>query len=160
MTTFNRHIANIKRSGKSVRDNIQAAVVIALNHYQQHADTQYLTQLMDAANSSSAVRTQTLKNFIQGHANVTYVKNKKTNTNVFKKKGKGEPETQEVNTPWWNYDKSGEATPQSMDVVAQAKRLITNIQKAEGGENNKKIKDGQEETAHNLVAALNQVLAS
>ena len=155
MASFNQVLASISRSGKSLRNNVQTAVVMALDHYAKHGDTAYLNKLMEVAQATRAIRTATLKAFIQAHANVSYVK-AKDGSKVFKKQGK-EVQVKEVASPWWEYNKQGEATP-DFDVLAQAKAFATRLQKALEGEG-RKVKSGQEETAKKALEALQSLLA-
>lgn len=149
MATFKQLCTSIKKSGEALRQNIQKALVMAQAHFAEHGDTTYFTQLMDASKESRAIRTKTLQGFIQAHANVSYSKDKNGNF-VFKKVGK-EVSITEMDTPWWTFDKKGEATPE-MDAVSQAKALYTRISKALNGESDKKLKD--EDNARAVMEAL------
>lgn len=157
--TFNQNVSTIKRSGETVATAIQNAVIQALLHYKENEDTIFLTRLMDAARGSSAIRTNTLKEFIKAHANVIFTKSKAKNdktVQVFKKINKKEAaEIKEVTSRWQDFNHEGNVTP-DIDAIARAKSFMTILSKALKGE--KHLKDGQREQAEKLLNAMQGAL--
>lgn len=152
MATFKQLLTSIARSGKAVRDNVQKAVVMALAHFEQHGDTKYLTDLMEVAIGCRSIRTNTLKEFIKAHANVSWGKDKSGENMVFKKVGK-EVNVKEVTTRWYDFNLDGQAKP-DLDITTAIKSMITRISNAI---DNGTLKEGQEEQARRVLEA-NQAL--
>lgn len=122
--SFKARVANVMKSAKSVRGKVQAFVVEALEHYAEHGDTEYLTQLMEATIGVNFLRTNTLKAFIKDHANVTWVKTADKKRMVFKKIGKQEVAVKEVTTNWYEFNNEGNAKP-DMNLESRIRSLIT-----------------------------------
>ncbi|QZI86208.1 hypothetical protein PODOV061v2_0064 [Vibrio phage 172P1] len=151
-TNFKSQLNGLVKSTTSQRDKLQAIIEFGLAQYKEHGDTVYMTMAMRAVVNVRAFRTETLKNYIKAHANVTWAK-AKDKTMVWKKVGKGTaPEVKELDGVWYEWDKKGEATA-DLDVVMRAKAMLKALTK-EGTH----IKEGQEELAALLQASVEKAL--
>ena len=85
--TFNRKLSGVVKSAKSMRENVQELIVAGLVHFEEHADTGYLTDLVRACQGVRALPTATINEYIQTHANVAWGK-LKDGQKGYKKVGK------------------------------------------------------------------------
>jgi len=126
---FKSKLAGLIKSAKSQRDNINAFILFGLKHYEEHGDSTYLTQVLNACVNVKSLPTITIKDFIKEHANLLWTKNK-AGAFCFKKQGTEVKVTMPTVT-WYNW-KGGKhnATTPDMDVIGQAKSLLARIKKA------------------------------
>lgn len=149
---FKSQLNGIIKSAKTQRDNVQAIIVFGLNHYKDHGDASYLSQVLSAAIGVKSLPTVTLKEYIKAHANLLWKKGKDGKFQ-FKKDGTDVKVTMPT-VSWYEWDggKHNKVTV-DMDVMAQTKALLKRIQ---SGLKDHKVKD--EQAAKNVEAALKVVL--
>lgn len=153
VNNFASTMATIIRSSRSQRESLQGVIGFAANHYKETGDSVYLTRMMRACVGVKSLPTQTMKNYITGHTNLTYTK-AKDGSMVFKKVKKGEePRVDAFVGKWYEYE-AGHQAKKDIDALVQAKALLTRIQ---NGLKEGKVKDQAE--AEKVVAAL-KVLAA
>lgn len=159
-TNFNQQVGSIARSLTAQRDNIQTAVVFALEQVQSDGNTNFLDVLMDKLRPVRAVRMETLKNYIkEACPNLKYAK-AKDNKLRFMKRKKSEPlEVQIPDYAWYEQDKDGEVKP-DMDVMQMASAFQKRIEKALKGESERSIKTGQTAFAKQLSQSLSDFLSA
>lgn len=148
---FKSQLASLVKSTTTQRDKLQSIIEFGIAKYGENGDTTYLTMAMRAVVGVRAFRTETLKNYITSHANVTWAKAKDKNM-VFKKRGKGDAEIKTLEKVWYEWDTKGEATP-DLDVIARTKALMSALTK-EGVH----FKEGQEELAEILKGKIHEAM--
>tara|TARA_R110002050_G_scaffold1381_2_gene10081 strand:- start:827 stop:1321 length:495 start_codon:yes stop_codon:yes gene_type:complete len=120
---FKMMLDNVVANESTMRDNVQALAVSAIETYGQHGDTSRIEMLVNASIKMKSIRSQTLKEFIKYHANVKFMPVKDGVGFVVKKIGKGAIEVKEVTINWYDFDKVGVAKP-DMDLLLKAKAMM------------------------------------
>jgi len=152
--TFNKVLGSFITSQKKSRDVLQSLIIFGLEQYKEHQNASFLSSIIIKCKGAKSIPTGTVKEYIKAHANVRFVK-LSDGTHGFKKDG----EVAEVNTPdmpWYEWEgaKHNNVTV-DMDVVAQAKRLLTMLRtKLEEGH----VKD--REAAMKIGKALDEALTA
>jgi len=123
LKTFKTKLNAVIKSESTLRDNVQALAVSAIETYGQHGDTSRIEMLVNASIKMKSIRSQTLKEFIKEHANVKFTPVKDGVGFVVKKIGKGAIEVKEVTINWYDFDKVGVAKP-DMDLLLKAKAMM------------------------------------
>ena len=108
---FKMMLENVIANESTMRDNVQALAVSAIETYGQHGDTSRIEMLVNATIKMKSIRSQTLKEFIKDHANVKFTPVKDGVGFVVKKIGKGAIEVKEVTINWYDFDNAGVAKP-------------------------------------------------
>lgn len=129
LKTFKTKLAGVVRSENSLRENIQALTVSAVETFGEHGDTSRIEMLVNASVKMRSIRSNTLKDFIKAHANVRFVAAKDGEGFTVKKAGKGPIEVQPIDSDWWEFDKQGVAKP-DFDALVKAKHLLSSLDKA------------------------------
>lgn len=126
---FNKKLSGVITSAKSQRDNVQILIVSGLELYKEHRNTGQLTQLIQSIIGVKSLPTTTIKEYIKAHANLRFVTNKNKDY-VFKAMSK-DTTVEEIVETWYNWSGNKEAKPApDMDIIAQAKSLLTRLKKA------------------------------
>jgi len=125
---FKQRLAAIVKSAKSQRDKVQEIIVFGIQHYKDHGNSSYLTMVLNECVGVKSMPTKTIKGFIQEHANLKYVKNDAGDL-VFKKDGKEVKAVMPVEK-WYDWAGGDHQATKDMDVMVQAKALLTRINKA------------------------------
>ena len=128
---FKMMLDNVVANESTMRDNVQALVVSAIETYGQHGDTSRIEMLVNASIKMKSIRSQTLKEFIKDHANVKFTPVKDGVGFVVKKVGKGAIEVKEEASNWYDFDKVGVAKP-DMDLLIKAQALLAQWEKSKG----------------------------
>jgi len=123
--TFNRKLAAVVKSAKTMRDNVQELIVAGLVHFDEHGDATYLTELVRACQGVRSLPTTTISEYIKIHANVGWGK-LKDQKGGFKKIGK-DIEVKMPEVTWYDWE-GGEHNKVKSDYAFKAsiKRAITN----------------------------------
>ena len=108
---FKMMLENVVANESTMRDNVQALAVSAIETFGQHGDTSRIEMLVNATIKMKSIRSQTLKEFIKDHANVKFTPVKDGAGFVVKKIGKGAIEVKEVTINWYDFDNAGVAKP-------------------------------------------------
>ena len=120
---FKMMLDNVVANESTMRDNVQALAVSAIETFGNHGDTSRIEMLVNASIKMKSIRSQTLKEFIKEHANVKFTPVKDGVGFVVKKIGKGAIEVKEVTINWYDFDKVGVAKP-DMDLLLKAKAMM------------------------------------
>ncbi len=154
---FSTKLSGVIKSASSMRDNLQALLLFAMDHYGVHKDTTYLTRCMAACVGVKALPTQKMKEYIQAHVNVTYReievkkgKDKGKKVRVFKMKGT-HPEFTIPSVPWYAFSKAGDVVT-DLDVDA---RVTSFVKALENKLKEEKVTNKKHATE--AIAALNQL---
>jgi len=126
---FKMMLENVVANEATMRDNVQALAVSAIETYGQHGDTSRIEMLVNASIKMKSIRSQTLKEFIKDHANVKFTPVKDGVGFVVKKIGKGAIEVKEVASNWYDFDKVGVAVEK--EVMKVLKGALATIKKAQ-----------------------------
>lgn len=130
---FKRTLNDIVKGISSRRDKLQELIAFGMAHYEAQADTCYLNQVLNSCVGVQALRTNTMKNYIEAVANIKC--QGKAGEYIFKKV-KGEDATVDnkllVGTKWWEFDNDGQV--KVFDAVKSAKSLLNQINTAQKGE--------------------------
>ena len=126
---FKMMLDNVVANESTMRDNVQALVVSAIETYGQHGDTSRIEMLVNASIKMKSIRSQTLKEFIKDHANVKFTPVKDGAGFVVKKVGKGAIEVKVVESNWYDFDKVGVAKS-DMDLLIKAQALLAQWEKS------------------------------
>lgn len=140
---FNTVLGSIKKSGKTLRENVQDAVEFAMAQYAEHANSTFLSQLITTVGSTKTMAYNKLDGYIRAHANVRLTKHKDGKIDpatgkvmmVYKKAG-DTAEVIKLETNW--YDFNAETTASSKNPLAVLKAAYKTIGKAI---ENKALKD-------------------
>lgn len=128
---FTQKLAGIKRSGNTLRDNIQSLLCDGGDHFITHGDTGRLTRLRDVVVGFKYLSTNKFDGYAATCFNVS-VRKTKTGQEVFGKKGSGDPELLVdpeylLNNMWWDFE--SDTTPKLQDIIKQLDALERNIVK-------------------------------
>ena len=127
--SFKTKLAAVARSETTLRGNIQALTVSAVDTYAQHGDTSRIEMLVNASVTMKSIRSADLKNFIKAHANVKFTAAKDQDGFVVKKI-KGESiEVKPIESNWYEFSREGIAKP-DLDLILKAKALLSSLDKA------------------------------
>jgi len=129
LKTFKTKLNAVIKSESTLRDNVQALAVSAIETYGQHGDTSRIEMLVNASIKMKSIRSQTLKEFIKEHANVKFTPVKDGVGFVVKKSGKGAIEVKEVESNWYDFDKVGVAVEK--EAMKVLKGALATIKKAQ-----------------------------
>jgi len=129
LKTFKTKLNAVIKSESTLRDNVQALAVSAIETFGQHGDTSRIEMLVNASIKMKSIRSQTLKEFIKDHANVKFTPVKDGVGFVVKKIGKGAIEVKEVESNWYDFDKVGVTKP-DMDLLIKAQALLAQWEKS------------------------------
>ena len=152
---FSSVLGKLVTADNSLASRIQDLIVFGFAHYEAHNDSVYLTQLMNAGFRS--VRTEAIKVYVQDHTNLVLRKDKQDESKVcFKidKNSKAARFTAPTKS-WTEYSGVGQAIPLDIDTALPA--FINRLSKAIKGEGKKALKEGTEEHAATVLAALVEV---
>lgn len=147
--TFKRTLNDVVKGIASRRDKLQELIAFGMAHYEAQADTCYLNQVLNSCVGVQALRTNTMKNYIEAVANVNCTG--KAGEYIFKKK-KGEDATVDqkllVGTKWFEFDNDGQV--KVFDAVKSAQSLLNQVRAAKAGES----KSGKEVQCADLDATI------
>lgn len=129
LKTFKTKLNAVIKSESTLRDNVQALAVSAIETYGQHGDTSRIELLVNASIKMKSIRSQTLKEFVKDHANVKFTPVKDGVGFVVKKIGKGAIEVKEVESNWYDFDKVGVAKP-DMDLLLKVQAVMSGWDKS------------------------------
>ena len=129
LKTFKSKLNAVIKSESTLRDNVQALAVSAIETYGQHGDTSRIELLVNASIKMKSIRSQTLKEFVKDHANVKFTPVKDGVGFVVKKIGKGAIEVKEVESNWYDFDKVGVAKP-DMDLLLKVQAVMSGWDKS------------------------------
>ena len=129
LKTFKTKLNAVIKSESTLRDNVQALAVSAIETFGNHGDTSRIEMLVNASIKMKSIRSQTLKEFIKGHANVKFTPVKDGVGFVVKKIGKGAIEVKEVESNWYDFDKVGVAVEK--EAMKVLKGALATIKKAQ-----------------------------
>jgi len=151
---FKMMLENVVANESTMRDNVQALAVSAIETFGNHGDTSRIEMLVNATIKMKSIRSQTLKEFIKDHANVKFTPVKNGVGFVVKKIGKGAIEVKEVTINWYDFDNAGVAVEkEAMKVLRGA---LATINKARS---DNKLKTMTVEESR-VVAQLESMLAA
>ena len=122
-------LENVVANESTMRDNVQALAVSAIETFGQHGDTSRIEMLVNATIKMKSIRSQTLKEFIKDHANVKFTPVKDGAGFVVKKIGKGAIEVKEVTVSWYDFDKVGVAKS-DMDLLLKVQAVMSGWDKS------------------------------
>ena len=151
---FKMMLDNVVANESTMRDNVQALAVSAIETFGKHGDTSRIEMLVNASVKMKSIRSQTLKEFIKDHANVKFTPVKDGVGFVVKKVGKGAIEVKEVASNWYDFDKVGVAAEK--EVMKVLKGALATIKKAQS---DNKLKTMTVEESR-VVAQLESMLAA
>ena len=154
LKTFKTKLASVVKSETTLRGNIQALTVSAVDTYAQHGDTSRIEMLVNASVTMRSVRSNTLKDFIKAHANVRFTPAENNEGFTVKKIGKGAIETKPIESDWFDFNNEGIAKEKV--ALAIIKAAIGSIEKAQEKGNLKTMTSAEEK----LVAQLKSALAA
>jgi hypothetical protein len=154
LKTFKTKLASVVKSETTLRGNIQALTVSAVDTYAQHGDTSRIEMLVNASVNMRSVRSNTLKDFIKAHANVKFIPAKDNNGFTVKKIGKGAIETKPIESDWFDFNNEGIAKEKV--ALAIIKAAISSIDSAQEKGNLQTMTSAEEK----LVAQLKSALAA
>ena len=126
---FKMMLENVIANESTMRDNVQALAVSAIETFGQHGDTSRIEMLVNATIKMKSIRSQTLKEFIKDHANVKFTPVKDGAGFVVKKIGKGAIEVKEVTINWYDFDKAGVAKS-DMDLLLKVQAVMSGWDKS------------------------------
>jgi hypothetical protein len=153
---FAATLATIKGNLGDVKKQVQDCVLYGLNHFAQHSgDTSNLSRVLQVVDQQvGKMMGNTLKGYIQAHANVQWRK-VDDGTHKFKKIGKG-IEVKQPEAPWYEFKgANGRTQPDFTDPIRAIKLLIERLkEKGEEGE----IVPGREQYVADIEARLADVL--
>jgi len=129
LKTFKTKLATVVKSEATLRGNIQALTISAVDTFAQHGDTSRIEMLVNASVTMRSVRSNTLKDFIKAHANVKFTPAENNKGFTVKKIGKGAIETKPIESDWFDFNKEGIAKP-DLDLILKAKALLSSLDKA------------------------------
>jgi len=129
LKTFKTKLNAVIKSESTLRDNVQALAVSAIETFGNHGDTSRIEMLVNASIKMKSIRSQTLKEFIKEHANVKFTPVKDGAGFVVKKVGKGAIEVKVVESNWYDFDKVGVAVEK--EVMKVLKGALATIKKAQ-----------------------------
>ena len=129
LKTFKTKLNAVIKSESTLRDNVQALAVSAIETFGNHGDTSRIEMLVNASIKMKSIRSQTLKEFIKDHANVKFTPVKDGVGFVVKKIGKGAIEVKEVESNWYDFDKVGVAVEK--EAMKVLKGALATIKKAQ-----------------------------
>lgn len=149
--TFTSVLAKLVTADNSMASRIQELIMFGLHHYNEHNDSVFLTQLMNAGFKS--VRTEAIKVYIQDHTNLVLRKDGDEGAVKFKidRMSTNERYTEPSKT-WTEYSGVGQAMPIDADSII--KRAINTLSRAIAGEGKKALKEGTKEHAILCLANL------
>lgn len=124
--SFKRELSTFLRSTTTQRNKVQAFIVFGLSHLKETGDSGYLSLLMNGCVGVKSLRTQTIKEYIKGHAVGLKWSKRKDKTMGFTGTV---TEFKEPVMNWFDWDTTGSAKA-DMDPMAQVKSLISRIGKA------------------------------
>jgi len=149
---FKMMLENVIANESTMRDNVQALAVSAIETFGNHGDTSRIEMLVNATIKMKSIRSQTLKEFIKDHANVKFTPVKNGVGFVVKKIGKGAIEVKEVTINWYDFDNAGVAKP-DMDLLIKAQALLAQWEKSKE-EGKAKISNVNDRLAAMIAAEL------
>jgi len=149
---FKMMLENVIANESTMRDNVQALAVSAIETFGNHGDTSRIVMLVNASIKMKSIRSQTLKEFIKDHANVKFTPVKDGVGFVVKKIGKGAIEVKEVTINWYDFDNAGVAKP-DMDLLIKAQALLAQWEKSKE-EGKAKISNVNDRLAAMIAAEL------
>jgi len=149
---FKMMLENVVANESTMRDNVQALAVSAIETFGNHGDTSRIEMLVNASIKMKSIRSQTLKEFIKDHANVKFTPVKDGVGFVVKKIGKGAIEVKEVTINWYDFDNAGVAKP-DMDLLIKAQALLAQWEKSKE-EGKAKISNVNDRLAAMIAAEL------
>jgi len=152
LKTFKTKLASVVKSETTLRGNIQALTVSAVDTYAQHGDTSRIEMLVNASVTMRSVRSNTLKDFIKAHANVRFTPAQDNNGFIVKKIGKGAIETKPIESDWFDFNNEGIAKEKV--ALAIIKAAISSIDSAKDKGNLKTMTSAEEKLVAQLKAAL------
>lgn len=140
---FGGVLRKLVTADNSMAGRIQDLIVFGFAHFDEHNDSVYLTQLMNAGFKS--VRTEAIKVYIQDHTNLVLRKDGEDKVKFKIDKASQNPRYTAPTKSWTEYSGVGQAMPVDADALVQ--RAINTLTRAINGEGKKKLKDGTEEHA-------------
>lgn len=153
---FAATLATIKGSLSDVKTQVQQCVEYGLVHFEKHSgDTSNLSRVLQVVDQQvGKMMGNTLKGYIQAHANVQWRK-VDDGTHKFKKIGKG-IEVKVPEAPWYEFKgANGRTQPDFIDPVRAIKLLIERLtEKKDEGE----IVPGRESLVDDMTARLGDLL--
>lgn len=152
--TFKTKLNAVIKSESTLRDNVQALAVSAIETFGNHGDTSRIEMLVNASIKMKSIRSQTLKEFIKDHANVKFAPVKDGVGFVVKKIGKGAIEVKEVESNWYDFDKVGVAVEK--EAMKVLKGALATIKKAQSDNKLKTMTVAESK----MVAQLESMLAA
>lgn len=155
-SSFQTRVQAVVRSAKAQRDKIQGLIVEALAHYGQHQDASYLTYLVRSCIGVSSLRTNTMKDFIKAHANVSWTKLNDSKLGFKRLGGEDKAVIKEVKTNWYEFNTDGEAVKADFKLYGVVKGVVTRLTKAlEAG----KVKPEEIDAVNEALTVNQKVLA-
>lgn len=152
--TFKTKLNAVIKSESTLRDNVQALAVSAIETFGNHGDTSRIEMLVNASIKMKSIRSQTLKEFIKAHANVKFTPVKDGVGFVVKKIGKGAIEVKVVESNWYDFDKVGVAVEK--EAMKVLKGALATIKKAQSDNKLKTMTVAESK----MVAQLESMLAA
>lgn len=156
---FTAKLSGVIKSAKTQRDNIQVLIESGLAQANEHGQLTQLSVLLNSTIGVRSLNTKAIKEYVQAHAEVVWVKSKDKKSMQFKKVKGSElvGAVEEITVPWYEHEAAAKNQAKAdMDVMAQAKVFLTRLSKAvEAGS----IKEGQEEKAQEIKQQLASLLA-
>lgn len=145
---FKSRVADVVRSGKSIRGNIQELVMFAIVFYldpENNGNTANLTYLYDKVAGVKSLNHRQLGIFVEDTVNVKLGKTSDGDA-VFKKAVKGDAPSlrdgADLTVNWWEYGRV--TAPKALDIFKQLETLRKGIAAATGDEAKKPLVEGQE----------------
>lgn len=151
---FKMMLENVIANESTMRDNVQALAVSAIDTFGTHGDTSRIEMLVNASIKMKSIRSQTLKEFIKDHANVKFTPVKDGVGFVVKKIGKGAIEVKVVESNWYDFDKVGVAVEK--EAMKVLKGALATIKKAQSDNKLKTMTVAESK----MVAQLESMLAA
>lgn len=155
---FSAKLRGFKTSSNAIRENLQALLEYGFQQYKDHqGNATPLTEVMQVVSEVRTVPAKTIKAYIGAHANVAYIKNKKTGAMVFRKNGQEVVVTM-PETPWYAHEanKANDAMPDLVDPVAILQAALTKVAKAFGDD---LIPESRKEFVHSLRTSMKDIMA-
>lgn len=129
---FTAKLASWKTQAGSMRGNAQSILTFGMDHYQAHGDAGYLSRMYAAACTVKGINADKMRDWIRAHANVKLGRDKLGQPAFSKVTKKAAPET----TPtaerglWWEYGKSPNPSPKTVDVGKRIESIAAAIDSA------------------------------
>ena len=148
--------ASVTRSSNTIKGAVQDLIEMGLSHYVASGDTVFLTEAMLFCEGQRSLPNESIKKYIEAHANVRFVSSVKKVEGVkhrikrFKKVGSDVAVTEPAVT-WWDHKTNKDNVPKAVNSDNAIKSLIKRLETA--------IKNGKAENPEHTQAQVDGLKA-